>query len=552
MNLVSLQERLRDFSEDQLATEMQRPTGQVPQFLVLTELNRRKRMRDEYQLDSAQGDQPTVAQDLLAAAGMPAEQMGQMAGAMAPQTDMMGNTGAAGAPQPQIPPQRMRDGGIVALQSGGFVGAEGTRQPRSYVRDGIQYIVDDRGREIPWGVADVTVGANMGMGSRTVDIPGGTQGMGALLPSPEPDAARNWSPTPAIFAPRGGASGMPRFPDPPELSDSPSPLQRFATPDMETPDFRAAGMPSAMGIDPMAGVSPLAPEEGGAPATPGGSGVSLPWWLQMDPAAAPGEAMERILFPGRDPEEIRRRRSTPADAAPPTPGMPVPDVETPAASGVPPTPPPPAPQAPAAGIAGLAPPGAAVPSGGAPPPPGAAPGSTAPGSFEEFLQQRMEAADADRRRDKWLSLAQFGLALMASNQPTLGGAVGEAGSQAIESLRGSYRDYNETMMQLYSTREQLAQSREQMELRRASLAARGSGDGERPMRPQDHINLLRLQLDAASAERERLAPTGVPQPENADAYGRATSMQDTVLRRLAEMSGLPSADAAGAGVIWRN
>jgi len=44
--------------------------------------------------------------------------------------------------------------------------------------------------------------------------------------------------------------------------------------------------------------------------------------------------------------------------------------------------------------------------------------------------------DIDRmlEQDKWLALAQFGLGLMASQQPTLGGAIGEAGTAALGQL----------------------------------------------------------------------------------------------------------------------
>jgi hypothetical protein len=42
--------------------------------------------------------------------------------------------------------------------------------------------------------------------------------------------------------------------------------------------------------------------------------------------------------------------------------------------------------------------------------------------------------------DKWLALAQFGLGLMASQAPTLGGAIGEAGTMALSQLRESQKD----------------------------------------------------------------------------------------------------------------
>ena len=45
MNVIQIQDDLKNFSEDQLIKEMQRPSGNAPQFLVLSELNRRKRVK---------------------------------------------------------------------------------------------------------------------------------------------------------------------------------------------------------------------------------------------------------------------------------------------------------------------------------------------------------------------------------------------------------------------------------------------------------------------------------------------------------------------------
>ena len=42
MNLLQVQDDLKNFSQDQLVKEMQQPSGSTPQFLVLSELNRRK------------------------------------------------------------------------------------------------------------------------------------------------------------------------------------------------------------------------------------------------------------------------------------------------------------------------------------------------------------------------------------------------------------------------------------------------------------------------------------------------------------------------------
>lgn len=93
MNLFEVQERLKDFSKSQLVNEMQRPSGMAPQYLVLSELQRRGRMEKAFAAEQAkQGSQSTVAQDAVNAAGMPQGGLAQMAQAMAPKTDMTQNT----------------------------------------------------------------------------------------------------------------------------------------------------------------------------------------------------------------------------------------------------------------------------------------------------------------------------------------------------------------------------------------------------------------------------------------------------------------------------
>ena len=112
MNLLDTQGKLKNFSEEQLVAQMQTPSGDVPQFLVLSEIERRKRMRDEAQRQQGM-DQTTVAQDVVNAAGVPQGGIADMAQSMAPQTDMTQNTGIMSAA-----PQKMAGGGVVKMADG--------------------------------------------------------------------------------------------------------------------------------------------------------------------------------------------------------------------------------------------------------------------------------------------------------------------------------------------------------------------------------------------------------------------------------------------------
>jgi hypothetical protein len=128
MNIIDLQDSLKDLPDSALMREMQMPSGTAPQFLVLSELKRRKRMRDEFQRQQNM-DMPTVAEEVVTAAGMPQQGIMGAARAMAPNTNVAQNTGmdmAAPVPATRAPqPQMMADGGIVRMQTGGFAARPG-------------------------------------------------------------------------------------------------------------------------------------------------------------------------------------------------------------------------------------------------------------------------------------------------------------------------------------------------------------------------------------------------------------------------------------------
>ena len=106
MNIIDIQDQLKNFSEDQLINEMQMPSGNAPQFLVLSEIQRRKRMRDDFAKRQA-AHQPTVAEEAIAAAGVQQSGIAGMSEAMAPKSTMVQN--AVGSAMPEA----MRSGGLM-------------------------------------------------------------------------------------------------------------------------------------------------------------------------------------------------------------------------------------------------------------------------------------------------------------------------------------------------------------------------------------------------------------------------------------------------------
>lgn len=109
MNIVQLQDLLRGLPDDRLKMEMAQPTGTVPQYLVLSEIVRRDKMRQE----AATAPKTTVAQDVLMAANampLPVQQEQPApayanGGFITPAT-AMGNSGVRGF-APEQPKQKL-------------------------------------------------------------------------------------------------------------------------------------------------------------------------------------------------------------------------------------------------------------------------------------------------------------------------------------------------------------------------------------------------------------------------------------------------------------
>jgi hypothetical protein len=111
MNILKVQNELRSVPDDALIGYVQNPTGHVPTYLALSELQRRKEMRAKAQTNEP--PRSTVAQDLeQPAAPQPM-----------PQPQAQPQAGVAGLPVPDqmFSGKGMAQGGIVAFDDGGYV-----------------------------------------------------------------------------------------------------------------------------------------------------------------------------------------------------------------------------------------------------------------------------------------------------------------------------------------------------------------------------------------------------------------------------------------------
>jgi hypothetical protein len=511
MNVLELQDKLKNFSEDQLVNEMQQPSGSVPQYLVLSEINRRKRIRDDYQ-QQQQGQQSnmTVAQEKIAAAGVPQEGIAGLAESMAPQTDMTMNTGATPdqtmpmpeAPAPMAEAQPDMAGGIASMAKGGYVRRLQVGGPPSdgvVVRNGMQFTVNPDGSVTdPNGqlVTDPAVVAD-------------------ILGQEAPQEERSWGqrnigdPLRSFFQPIGDAAkeiGQPIGEAATELGQPiGEKLEEIGQPIGEA----MRGVFDATAEEPVTAVSPSAPATVAEPISPSVAerldelGVSPEDFAKLTPEEqqfalepTPGEVMQKRFaesgVPPYDPgdpgrgflietfapdrakslrESTERRRQDQANRA----------AEEAATDST-------APQAttgqglsfglPSAdtGIidVGQRPdlsfgtavtdskattttsaPSSRTSSGGG----GGGGGGGGAGSVDSQIIEMLKEREKRAENDKWLALAQAGMALMSSTQPTLGGALGEAGAEGLKSFRASRDEYDSAKMDLLKTQQAMAKAR---------------------------------------------------------------------------------------------
>lgn len=554
MNMLDVQDKLKGLSEQQLVQEMQMPSGNAPQFLVLSEITRRKRMRDSMQ---QQPDNSTVAQEAVAAAGVPQGGIADMAMALAPKTDMTQNTGAS-------PVQGMYGGGYVQkMQDGALVDSKSlvpySQQnfPSALASDpaviamaqrlGIpveEYIAslspDTRAKNLQ-RVVNGRIVPEISLGNQEQALP--TQEdldaryRESLAEEPRfrqrpyeqfPEAGGLASPPESLYptVPTGNPipGEEPSYYTPPERAQSLSPMERIRS--LQGPSFEGEGRgdvfdarepETQLAYDALgSGEFVTVPTLGQQVENIGEQVSSLPGAVadyfrdielpsvgdpyselsaqefsdlssgRMSPDTAKALQAGRlsmVKYGGRGsaPSGAQSTSAPPPDddaGATTVPGGDAPATETPTTTN---------------DLIANTTTGGTRTSGGT----GSASGAT---SYEQELINAMQRAERRAEQDKWLALAQVGLGLMSSTQPTIGGALGEAGLAGLQSYQGA-RDEYET--------ERLGLSKELAGIESARAAQQAAAAKARSGPTlQQTLNSINEELSNLTIESEDLANMG--------------------------------------------
>ena len=98
-------------------------------------------------------------------------------------------------------------------------------------------------------------------------------------------------------------------------------------------------------------------------------------------------------------------------------------------------------------------------------------------SIENDIIELQKANEKERQTDKWMAIAQAGLGILASESPTLAGAVGEGAGKGLQAFNDANQRYKEGVVDLINARSKIA-------------AARAKSSGKGQMSANDLYNKL--------------------------------------------------------------
>jgi hypothetical protein len=400
MNLLQVQDDLKNFSQDQLVKEMQQPSGSAPQFLVLSELNRRKRVKGDFEARQAQ-QQPTVAEEAVASAGVPQNQMMGMPEAMAPQSAVSDGVGTSA-------PMKMASGGL--MQFGNDIRNSMSQQIDPYLEE-----VENEAE------AKFNIDLDQGMQGGAIQRPGpripfpppmvGVGGKGFARPEPaflhrgpmqqggqrdviqpavmNPISFRNSSfASPLRGYAEGGviraANGLPEEDKESYLSKFGSSILNFLQPDKEVIEGRIQES-NPLGIGPV---------------------LSSPYTESV----IDGDEEKKETEDAKDLDQALNDAIINQTENKNQPKLNLTSKDTPL-------------------------------------------------TIEEELLKRQADLSKSKDFDKYMALAQAGLAIMASDKPTLAGAIGEGGTAGLTAFSEANKRYEEGLTDILNARSKLQQAK---------------------------------------------------------------------------------------------
>ena len=89
--------------------------------------------------------------------------------------------------------------------------------------------------------------------------------------------------------------------------------------------------------------------------------------------------------------------------------------------------------------------------------------------LEAEIDKLRAKREKGRESDKWFALAEVGLGMLASQSPTLAGALGEGGLKGLKSFREGKKEYDKDMLGYLTTKASIQKTRGELGLRKLGI-----------------------------------------------------------------------------------
>jgi hypothetical protein len=166
------------------------------------------------------------------------------------------------------------------------------------------------------------------------------------------------------------------------------------------------------------------------------------------------------------------------------------------------------------------------------------------GRYSDYQQQLIDMLDSrkdEAKSDKWMALAQAGMALMQGGTGSFGGDLGKAGQTGLAALQESNKSARQDRFGVLKTLADIDATNRSLQIQAQAASQKGT------LNPKDYVTMYQATAKEAMDTMDKLAPNGTPLPGAADLYENARATYDESMVNIRKLLGMGGANNKLAG-----
>jgi hypothetical protein len=166
------------------------------------------------------------------------------------------------------------------------------------------------------------------------------------------------------------------------------------------------------------------------------------------------------------------------------------------------------------------------------------------GRYSDYQQQLIDMLDSrkdEAKSDKWMALAQAGMALMQGGTGSFGGDLGKAGQTGLAALQESNKSARQDRFSVLKTLADIDATNRSLQIQAQAASQKGT------LNPKDYVTMYQATAEEAMDTMTKLAPMGTPTPGTADLYENARAAYEDSMVMIRKLLGIGGANNKLAG-----